>query len=276
MKVVCGRRYGFQHECSMIAIDDRRRSTTNAWVLVVEDEPRLRDELVALLAALAPDLGHIRPVGTAEQASQLCGESMPHIAFVDIKLPGRSGLELVHDLPDDTRVVFVTAHDEFAVQAFDRGAVDYLLKPLTQERLQRCVDRLRNRVTLPLQELRSILSALPATPPSTYLRWLTAITGRRTRLIPVQEIIYLQSDSKYTRIVSRDAENLIEESIKTLLPRLDPAEFLQVHRSTVVNLREVLLVERNETGGGLLQLRSCKDVLRISAPFLREFKSFLD
>lgn len=260
----------------MIAIDDRRRSTTNAWVLVVEDEPRLRDELVALLAALAPDLGQIRPVGTAEQALQLCGESMPHIAFVDIKLPGRSGLELVHDLPDDTRVVFVTAHDEFAVQAFDRGAVDYLLKPLTQERLQRCVDRLRNRVTLPLQELRSILSALPATPPSTYLRWLTAITGRRTRLIPVQEIIYLQSDNKYTRIVSRDAENLIEESIKTLLPRLDPAEFLQVHRSTVVNLREVLLVERNETGGGLLQLRSCKDVLRISAPFLREFKSFLD
>ena len=95
-------------------------------------------------------------------------------------------------------------------------------------------------------------------------------------MIPVQDIIYLQSDNKYTRIVSRDAENLIEESIKTLLPRLDPAEFLQVHRSTVVNLREVLLVERNETGGGLLQLRSCKDVLRISAPFLREFKSFLD
>jgi DNA-binding LytR/AlgR family response regulator len=259
-----------------MAIDDRRRRTTNAWVLVVEDEPRLRDELVALLAALAPDLGQIRPVGTAEQALQLCGESMPHIAFVDIKLPGRSGLELVHDLPDDTRVVFVTAHDEFAVQAFDRGAVDYLLKPLTQERLQRCVDRLRNQITLPLQELRSILSALPATPPSTYLRWLTAITGRRTRLIPVQEIIYLQSDNKYTRIVSRDAENLIEESIKTLLPRLDPAEFLQVHRSTVVNLSEVFQVERNETGGGLLQLRSSKDVLRISAPFLREFKSFLD
>lgn len=245
------------------------------WVLIVEDEALLRDELAVQLAGLAPDLGRVCAVGSAEQAWQLCLAAMPHIAFVDIKLPGRSGLELAADLADDTRVVFVTAHDEFAVEAFERGAVDYMLKPLTHERLHRCVDRLRNRITRPVQELRSILSALPQIQPSPYVRWLTASTGRRTRLIPVEDIIYLQSDHKYTRIVSRDGEHLIEESLKTLLSRLDPVEFLQVHRSSVVNLGEVLLVERDETGGGMLQFRSTKDVLRISAPYLREFKTFL-
>ncbi len=258
-----------------MTLDGPCRGITNAWVLVVEDEPRLRDELVEFLAALAPDLGQVRPVGTAEEALLLCRESAPQIAFVDIQLPGRSGLELARELPDDTRLVFVTAHDEFAVQAFDQGAVDYLLKPLSHERLKRCLDRLRDKLTPVAHELRPLLSALPRLQPIIYLRWLAASSGRRTRLIPVPEIVYLQSDNKYTRVVSRDGEHLIEESIKTLLPRLDPSEFLQVHRSTVVNLREVLLVERDETGGGVLQLRSSKDVLRISAPFLREFKAFL-
>ena len=245
------------------------------WILVVEDEARLRDELAVQLAILAPDLGCVHAVASAEQALQLCRASMPHIAFVDIKLPGRSGLELATDLADDTRIVFVTAHDQFAVEAFERGAVDYLLKPLMHERLQRSVDRLRNRITRPVQELRAILTALPPILASPYVRWLTASAGRRTRLIPVQDIIYLQSDHKYTRIVSRDGEHLVEESLKTLLSRLNPAEFLQVHRSSVVNLGEVLMVERDETGGGMLQLRSTKDVLRISAPYLREFKTFL-
>ena len=259
-----------------MTLDGHGRGASSAWVLVVEDEPRLRDELVALVATLAPDLGQVCAVGSAEQALLLCRESTPQIAFVDIKLPGRSGLELVQELPDNTRVVFVTAHDEFAIQAFDRGAVDYLLKPLSHERLQRCVDRLRNRLTRPAQELRTILSSWPGLQSNTYLRWLTASAGRRTRLIAVQEIIYMQSDNKYTRVVSHDGEHLIEESIKTLLDRLDPSEFLQVHRSTVVNLREVLLVERDETGRGVLQLRSSKDVLSISAPFLRAFKAFLE
>lgn len=256
--------------------EELRRGSRGTWVLVVEDEPRLRDELVGLLVALAPDLGQVRHAGTAEEALLLCRESAPHIAFVDIQLPGRSGLELVRELPDDTRVVFVTAYDQFAVHAFDQGAVDYLLKPLSRERLQRCVNRLRDRITPAVHELRSLLSALPGPQPSVYLRWLAANSGRRTRLIPTQEIVYLQSDNKYTRVVSRDGEHLIEESLKTLLQRLDPSEFRQVHRSTVVNLREVLLVERDETGGGVLQLRSSKEVLRVSAPFLRAFRAFLE
>jgi DNA-binding LytR/AlgR family response regulator len=256
--------------------EGNRPSSAHAWVLVLEDEARLRDELEGLLAALAPDLGPTRPAGSAEEAAAMCRETTPHIAFVDVRLPGRTGLEFVWDLPDDTRVVFVTAHDEYAMQAFDRGAVDYLLKPLSRERLQRCVDRLRNRLTPPVRELRSLLAAHsePRSPPP--LRWLSASSGRRTRLIPVEEVVYLQSDNRYTRVVSREGEHLIEEPIKSLLLRLDQAEFRQVHRSTVVNLREVLLVERDETGGGTLHLRNTKDVLRISAPYLREFKAFLE
>jgi DNA-binding LytR/AlgR family response regulator len=255
---------------------ETRQPDCKRWVLVVEDEPRLRDELLEMLALIAPDLGPARHAGSAEEAVELCQMSAPHSAFVDIQLPGRSGLELVEQLPDETRVVFVTAHDHYALQAFDRGAVDYLLKPLSRERLQRSVDRLRSRTTAPAALVRSLAAELTVPPSPPFLRWLAARVGRRTRLIPVQEVIYLQSDNKYTRVVCRDGEHLIEESIKTLLQRLDPSEFRQVHRSTVVSLREVFMVDRDETGGALLQLRSCKDVLRISAPFLREFKTFLE
>jgi DNA-binding LytR/AlgR family response regulator len=245
------------------------------WVLVVEDETRLREELVTLLGEIAPDIGDVRPASSAEQALLLCREAMPAIAFLDIKLPGRSGIEFALSLPSETRIVFVTAYDEYAIQAFDRGAIDYILKPITRERLQRSIDRLRQRQTHVAQDLHAILAAIPALQPKAYLRWLTASTGRRTQLIPVQDIVYLQSDNKYTRVVSADGEHLIEEPIKTLLPRLDPAMFVQIHRATVVNLSEVLLVERDETGGGTLKLRTSKDVLRISTPYLREFRAFL-
>jgi DNA-binding LytR/AlgR family response regulator len=251
-----------------------RSHGANPWVLVVEDELRLREELVTLLGEIAPDIGDVRAASSAEQALLLCRDSMPAIAFLDIKLPGRSGIELALALPSSTRIVFVTAYDEFAIQAFDRGAVDYMLKPISRERLQRCVDRLRQHQTHSAEDLRVILSAIPALQPKAYLRWLTASTGRRTQLIPVQDIIYLQSDNKYTRIVSHDGEHLIEESIKNLLLRLDPAVFVQIHRATVVNLAEVLLVERDETGG-TLKLRTSKDVLRISTPYLRGFRAFL-
>jgi len=251
--------------------------TSRHWLLVVEDESRLRKELVTRLAAVAADLGPVRAAASAEEATELCHSGAPHIAFIDIRLPGQSGLEFAQSLPEDTRLVFVTAHDQFAVDAFDQGAVDYLLKPIAAERLQRCVERLRHKLTPSVLQLRALLSTLPtsAPQPEAHMRWLAASTGRRTRLIPVQDVIYLQSDTKYTRVVSREGEHLVEEAIRTLLPRLDPAEFHQIHRSTVVNLREVLLVERDESGGGQLHFREHPDVLRVSAPYMRIFKAFL-
>lgn len=247
------------------------------WILVVEDEPRLREALAELLARMASDFGEVVVAASGEDALALCRDGSPSVAFLDIRLPGMSGLQLAEAIADDTRIVFVTAHQEFAVDAFDQGAVDYLLKPVTAERLQACLDRLRRRDRAAAGELQKFLRAFSPPSQPTYLRWLTASAGRRTYLIEVDDIVYLKSDSKYTRLVCRDSEHLIEESLKKIVGRLDPERFRQIHRSTVVNLREVLLVERDDTatGTGLVKFRNHPEVVRISAPYLRELRMFL-
>lgn len=254
------------------------------WLLVLEDEPRLGDELAARLAACAPEFGPVRRAASAEEAAALCRPAPPQIVFADIRLPGQSGLDFVQTLPEDTQVVFVTAHGEWALHAFEQGALDYLLKPVTEERLQRSIERLRRQRAATVLQLQAVLAAWPGTaavaassrPPaaSSYLRWLTASNGRRTRLVAVQDIVFLQSDNKYTRLVCHDGEHLVEEAIRTLLPRLDPEEFRQIHRSAVVNLREVLFVDRDDSGGGTVQFRNHPEVLRVSAPFMRALKAF--
>jgi DNA-binding LytR/AlgR family response regulator len=254
---------------------DPRKNTRRDWVMVVEDEVRLRDELGALIAQEAPDFGRVVRASSAEDALALCWESVPSVAFIDIRLPGMSGLKLAETIANDTRVVFVTAHDDFAVQAFEQGAADYLLKPVSAERLRTCIDRLRKRDRAPTEELQRLLRSLSAPAPLCHLKWLAASAGRRTHLIAVDEIVYLKSDTKYTRVVSRDGEHLIEESLKRIVPRLNPDQFRQVHRSAVVNLREVLLVERDDTGAGLVKFRNHADVVRISGPYLRELRMFL-
>jgi DNA-binding LytR/AlgR family response regulator len=248
------------------------------WILVVEDEPRLRDALVELLARMAADFGPVRAAGSAEEALMACRDGVPAIAFLDIRMPGMSGLQLADAIADDTRVVFVTAHHEHAVEAFAQGAVDYLLKPVSPERLQACLDRLRRRDRAAIAGLRDALRAMAAPPPPPApapLRWLTASNGRRTHLIDVDDIVYLKSDTKYTRLVCRDSEHLVEDSLKGIVARLDPEQFRQVHRSAAVNLREVLLVERDDDGTGMVRFRNHPDPVRISAPYLRELRMFL-
>lgn len=253
------------------------------WMLVVEDETRLREQLRGLLAQAAPDFGPIQAVGTAEEALVLCEASMPAVAFLDIRLPGRSGLDVAGILAGNTRIVFVTAHDQFALQAFEYGAVDYLLKPVSPARVAACIERLRTLERPSEEALQTLLRSLaapasmpaPAPAAAPYLKWLAASSGRRTYFIAADDIVFLKSDHKYTRIVCRDGEHLIEESLKQLLTRLDPAQFRQVHRSAVVNLREILLVEREEDGGGVLKFRRHAEDVRISPPFMRELRMFL-
>lgn len=254
---------------------------TGEWILVAEDEPRLREALAEQLTRMAADFGPVRAAGSAEDALALCRDGFPALAFLDIRMPGMSGLQLAGIIAEDTRVVFVTAHQDHAVEAFAHGAVDYLLKPVSTERIQACLDRLRRRERAAVAELRGALRAMvappgPATPPTPApLRWLSASAGRRTYLIDVDDIVYLKSDSKYTRLVCRDSQHLIEESLKGIVARLDPEQFRQVHRSAAVNLREVLLVERDDDGTGTVRFRNHHDMVKISAPFLRDLRMFL-
>jgi DNA-binding LytR/AlgR family response regulator len=251
------------------------------WVLVVEDEARLREQLRGLLAQAAPDFGPVHAVGSAEEALELCEASMPSVVFLDIRLPGRSGMDVAGALAGNTRIVFVTAHDHFSLKAFEYGAVDYLLKPVSQARIAACIERLRKLGRPSEEALHTLLRSLAAPAsaaaptPAAYLKWLAASTGRRTYFIAVDDIVFLKSDHKYTRIVCRDGEHLIEESLKQLLTRLDPTQFRQVHRSAVVNVREILLVEREEDGGGVLKFRQHGEDVRISPPFMRELRMFL-
>jgi len=241
----------------------------SAWsALVVEDEPRLREALVQQLRASAFAWREILQAGDVDEALAQDQSQRIEVAFLDIRLPGRSGLELARLLPRDTRVVFVTAYDAHAIEAFETGAIDYLLKPILPDRLQQTLERLRDRV-LPAPEswLRALdgLKGLSAPEP---LRWITATSGRRTHLIPVEEVLFFQADSKCTRVECRGASYIINQSIKELSARLDARTFQQVHRSAVVNLHAVAWLERHDGEGGTLHLKDHAALIPVSGPYL--------
>ncbi len=244
------------------------------WTLLVEDEPRLQQQLHALLVECAPELTPVHLAGSAEEALALCSAGPPRVAFLDLRLPGMSGIELARRLAATTQLVLVTACEQHAVEAFEYGAVDYLLKPISRARLLQTVARLRVRSTPAAAVIEQLLGALAAPAPS-YLKWITASAGKRTHFIGVDDVLCFRSDQKYTRVICADSDYLIEEPLKQLLPRLDPQQFRQVHRSAVVQLREVLLVERDDAGGGTLKFRRHPERIRISAAYLRELKGFL-
>ncbi|HJV21506.1 MAG TPA: LytTR family DNA-binding domain-containing protein [Holophagaceae bacterium] len=233
--------------------------------LVVEDEPRLREGLVALLEATR-SWTRLDAAGDAEQALALAAANPPDLAFLDIRLPGLSGLELAPHLPAATRIVFVTAYDAHTLDAFEAGAVDYLLKPVTPERLQKTLDRLQARAALDLEALRARLDTKPEP-----LQWIRATSGKRTHLVSVDEVHCFRAEDKLTRVDTAEGTHYIDTPIKTLAGRLDPGRFQQVHRSAIVSLRAIAWLERNEGEGGLLHLRGGA-TLPVSAPYLKALK----
>ena len=240
-----------------------------AWsALVVEDEPRLREALVQQLRESAIPWREIYQAGNGDEAMAHCQAQRIDVAFLDIRLPGRSGLELACLLPRDTRVVFVTAYDAHAIEAFEAGAIDYLLKPITPDRLQKTLERLHDRA-LPSPENRlSALDGLKGLMTPEPIRWITATAGRRTYLIPVEEVLFFQADSKCTRVECRGASYVINQPIKDLAARLDAKSFQQVHRSTVVNLHAVAWLERHDGEGGTLHLKGHDALIPVSGPYL--------
>jgi DNA-binding LytR/AlgR family response regulator len=239
--------------------------------VIADDEPLLAAHLKARLAVLWPLLEIAGVAANGIEARDMIESLRPDIAFLDIRMPGLSGLDVVQALSPEARracrVVFVTAYDEFAVQAFEREAVDYLLKPVSDERLGAAVTRLQRVSAGPdgsqqddlLLRLQALLPK-----PAEHLRWVRASVGNDVRLIAVDEICYFQATDKYTAVFTRDAELLIRLSIKELLEQLDPGQFWQVHRGTLVNARQIVAARHDALGRVALRLRDRPEAVAVS------------
>jgi DNA-binding LytR/AlgR family response regulator len=264
--------------------------------LIAEDEPLLAAALRADLAAVWPELDVAAVCGDGDSALAQALAMRPQVCFLDIRMPGRSGLEvaagLAEDWPDEAGalplLVFVTAYDQYAIAAFERQAADYLLKPVPRERLALCAQRLRPRLARPdsgeleatLATLRGLLATLggpaataPAAPPAR-LSVIPAQLGNVTQLVPVDEVLYFEAADKYVRVVTATAEHLVRVSLRELLPQLDPGQFWQVHRGTVVAVRAIAQARREDSGKVTLTLRQRPEKLVASRLHAHLFKGW--
>jgi DNA-binding LytR/AlgR family response regulator len=242
--------------------------------VMAEDEPLLADELADLLAGLWPELRIVERAADGVTALGAIESHAPDLAFLDIRMPLLSGIDVARHVAGRCHVVFITSYDEHAVEAFEAGAVDYILKPPTAARLMTTVQRLRSRLRRPPADFRGALAALaPAAPPAArHLQWINASRGASVRLITVDEILYFRSDQKYTRVVTADAEALIRKTIRELADELDPTLFWQVHRSTLVNVHAIDSVVRDDRGNLTLRLRQRREPLPVSDAYHHLFR----
>jgi len=258
-------------------------TTRRPTALIADDEPLLRTALARQLALAWPELEVIAQARNGREAVERFEAQQPDMCFLDVHMPGMSGVEAAHYIGGRAHLIFVTAFDQYAVQAFEQGALDYLVKPVEAPRLAATVARLRDRLRLaqPSHDTQALLEQLAATlrkdVAPTALRWIRASVGQAVRLIAVDEIDFLRSDEKYTRIAWRgdegkSAEALIRTPLKDLLAQLDATHFVQIHRAVVVNLRAVSHVVRGENETALVYLKGRGEVLPVSRNYLHLFK----
>ena len=244
--------------------------------IIADDERLMREQLRARLAEAWPELQIVGEAKNGNEAVQLVADERPDLAFLDIQMPGLTGIEAARAIGTACHIVFVTAFSEFAVDAFDEGAVDYVLKPAETERLQRTVLRLQERIASQPRDLAGLLESLSARLGAgarpAHLQWIQASMGQQLRLIPVAEVLFFTSDEKYTRVQTETFEALIRKPIKELVDELDPAQFWQIHRATIVNVRAVAGVVRDLRGRQLVQLRNFPEKLEISRNYTQLFK----
>ena len=244
--------------------------------LIVEDEPLLRAELTDQLRALWPELQIAGEVDNGIEAVAAIDALKPGIVFLDIQMPGLNGMEVARHIPETCQVVFVTAFSDYALAAFDAGASDYLVKPLTTARLLQAIRRLKSRTAAsPPPVVWERLFEQEAAP--VYLKWIKASSGNSVRLVMVSEVLYFQSNEKYTRVVTANGESFIRLPLKSLLEQLDPQMFAQIHRSAIVNLQAIDRIERSEygaRGGAGLEviLKGRTERLPVSEGFTRQFR----
>ena len=265
--------------------------------LVADDERLLREQLKTRLAQVWPDLEIVGEARDGQEAIDKADELRPDVVFLDIRMPAMTGIEAAREIVTlqgwQGEIVFVTAYDEYAVAAFEHGALDYLLKPVEPERLAQTAQRVKARmqarrtgspgIDAPQQEaaldnlLGKFLSAQQAMgragsnePP---MRWIQATSGTTTRLIDVKDVLFFRSDEKYTRVQTKDHEAFIRTPIRELMPRLDAEQFWQIHRSTIVNLGCIAAVTRDDTGRQRVQINGHPEVLEVSRSFAHLFRA---
>jgi len=247
--------------------------------IIADDEKELRAYLKALLSEIWPELIICGEAKNGKEALELVESKRPQVAFLDIRMPGLSGMQVAQRIAGLCRIVFVTAFDQYAVEAFEKEAVDYLLKPVSKDRLLQTMQRLKNQLDSSpepparlAEVVEQVLSQLPGRGGPHFLRWIKAQNKDSIRLIPVEEADYFKAEDKYTVVITKEGESLIKKSIKELARELDPAQFWQIHRGTIVNVSKIDRVSHSLTGRGILKLKERPELLTVSRNYLHLFK----
>lgn len=242
--------------------------------IVAEDEPILRTQLEGKLARLWPELEIIASVEDGAAALEALEDRVPDFMFLDIQMPEMTGVEVARHVAGRSHVIFVTAYDQYAIQAFETGAVDYILKPATDERLAVTIERLKAKLATPPTDLKAVLARITEQigGGKPRLQWIKATQGANLRLIPVGDVLFFQSDEKYTRVVTAESEALIKTPIRELLDGLDPEVFWQIHRSTLVNVSAIAGVTRDFRGQAHVRIKGKDESLAVSRIYSHLFK----
>ncbi len=251
--------------------------------VVAEDEKLLREELLSQLRRAWPELEVVAACEDGAEALEAIANYKPEVAFLDIRMPGLTGLEVAAaaaEASPATQIVFVTAYNQYAIDAFDRGAVDYVRKPIDPARLAATVQRVKSRIGADRSDaaaLAAIIEQLRAKVPNEAknppLAWITASVGKETRVIPVEDVAYFKSDEKYTLVVTAAGEALIRKPLRDLLDALDPVVFKQIHRSTIVNMKAIEAITRDDSGRGTMTLKNRPETLAVSISFMPLFRN---
>lgn len=247
--------------------------------IIADDERLMREQLRARLTEVWPDLQVVAEAKNGEEAVAAVRAHHPDLAFLDIRMPGMTGIEAARHIGDACHVVFITAYNEYAVDAFEHGAIDYVLKPAEAERLAITVARLKQRLGSKPSDLGALLSQLSAKLESaggveqrSHLQWIQASVGQQLRLIPTAEVLFFTSDEKYTRVQTETFEALIRKPIKELIDELDPEQFWQIHRGTIVNAKAIAGVTRDFRGRQLVLIKGHTEKLEVSRNYTHLFK----
>jgi DNA-binding LytR/AlgR family response regulator len=247
---------------------------TSPTAILAEDEPLLRTEIKETLTQLWPELRICCEAADGLQAIEALDRFAPNIMFLDIQMPGRNGLEVARHASGKAHVVFITAYDAYALEAFEEGALDYILKPISAERMKVTIARLQERLREPPADLTKLADLLKkvVNPETRYLKWLTVPHASELRVVAVAEILYLQADNKYTTIATRSATFLLNSALKEMQRKLDPAVFWQIHRGTIVNISAIDTIYRSFRGSLEVKLKDRSEILPVSAAHAHLFK----